>query len=120
MRSEAVIARTRYDVLTGPKQPLVEDRLGKYYVYMMSNLNNTVIYMGMTNNLLRRVQEHKSKLIDGFTKQYNATKLVYYEVVYDPWSAINREKQLKAGSRKRKIHLIETINKNWDDLYGEL
>ena len=74
----------------------------------------------MTNNLIRRVYEHKEKMIDGFTKKYNCTKLVYYEIFNDPYNAIAREKQIKAGSRKKKIELINSMNPNWKDLYDDL
>lgn len=77
----------------------------QYYVYIMTNNNNSVLYTGMTNNLIRRVYEHKEKIIDGFTKKYNCTKLVYYEIFNDPYNAIAREKQIKAGSRKKKLTL---------------
>jgi putative endonuclease len=86
----------------------------------MSNKNNTVIYTGVTNNLKRRVYEHKEKMIDGFTKKYNVDKLVYFEFTDDINSAIQREKQIKAGSRKKKIDLINSINKGWKDLYDEI
>ena len=76
----------------------------------MTNKNNHVLYTGMTNNLKRRVYEHKEKLINGFTKKYNVTKLVYYEVFDDPASAIVREKQIKGGSRQKKIDLINNMN----------
>ena len=93
---------------------------GQYYVYMMTNKNDNVIYTGMTNNLKRRVYEHKEKLINGFTKKYNITKLVYYEVFEDPENAILREKQIKAGSRQKKIDLINSINRKWLNLYEQL
>ncbi|MBA7693819.1 excinuclease ABC subunit C [Candidatus Aerophobetes bacterium Ae_b3b] len=92
----------------------------QYYIYIMTNQRNTVLYTGVTNNLKRRVYEHKEKLVDGFTKKYNITKLVYYEVFEDIESAILKEKQIKAGSRQRKIELINSMNKEWRDLYGEL
>ena len=91
----------------------------KYYVYMMTNKNNTVIYTGVTNNLKRRVYEHKDKMLEGFTKKYNANKLVYFEITNDINSAIQREKQIKAGSRQKKIDLINSINAEWKDLYDE-
>ena len=95
--------------------------MGKqYYVYIMTNRNNTVLYTGVTNNLIRRIYEHKEKLVDGFAKKYNITKLVYYEVFGDIENAIYREKQIKAGSRQKKINLINRMNKVWRDLYGEL
>ena len=92
----------------------------QYYIYMMMNKNNTVIYAGVTNNLKKRVYEHKAKMVDGFTKKYNAIKLVYYEIFNDIENAIIREKQIKGGSRKKKIELINSTNKGWKDLYGEL
>lgn len=77
-----------------------------YYIYILSNKNNSVLYSGMTNSLMRRVWEHKAKLIEGFTKKYNVDKLVYFESFDNPRAAIKREKQIKAGSRKKKIELI--------------
>ncbi len=74
----------------------------------------------MSINLIRRVYEHKEKLIDGFTKKYNCTKLVYYEIFSNPYDAIAREKQIKAGSRKKKIDLINTMNPEWNDLYNQI
>jgi len=91
----------------------------QYYVYIMTNKHNTSLYTGVTNELKRRVYEHKQKIADGFTKKYNITKLVYYEVYKDPISAISREKQIKAGSRQKKIDLINSINRKWIDLYDE-
>jgi len=92
----------------------------QYCVYMMTNKNNTVIYTGVTNNLKRRVYEHKEKMLEGFTKKYNATKLVYFEVTNDINPAIQKEKQLKAGSRQKKIDLINSLNSGWKDLYDEI
>ena len=86
----------------------------------MTNKNNTVIYTGVTNNLKRRIYEHKEKLADGFTKKYNIAKLVYYEVFDDPENAILREKQIKGGSRKKKIDLIDSVNRGWVDLYDKI
>jgi putative endonuclease len=95
--------------------------VGKQYcVYIMTNKHNTVLYTGVTINLKKRVCEHKEKLIEGFTKRYNVAKLVYYEVCDEVYSAIAREKQIKAGSRQKKIALIESMNKEWKDLYEEL
>jgi putative endonuclease len=88
-----------------------------YYVYIMTNKHNTVLYTGVTNNLKKRVYEHKEKLTDGFTKKYNITKLVHYEVFEDIESAILREKQIKARSRQKKIDLVNRQNKEWADLY---
>jgi putative endonuclease len=85
----------------------------------MTNSRNTVLYVGVTNDLIRRAYEHKEKLADGFTRKYNIVKLVYYEVFEDIENAILREKQIKAGSRQRKIQLIDSINREWRDLYNE-
>jgi len=92
----------------------------QYYVYIMTNKRNTVLYTGVTNELRKRVYEHKEKLVDGFTKKYNIIKLVYYEIFQDPENAIMREKHLKAGSRQKKIDLINQLNKEWRDLYEQL
>jgi len=86
----------------------------------MTNNRNTVLYVGVTNDLIRRVYEHKQKLADGFTRKYNVVKLVYYEVFDDIENAILREKQIKAGSRQRKVQLINGMNREWRDLYDEL
>lgn len=92
----------------------------QYYVYIMTNKNNTVLYTGITNDLKRRVYEHKEKLAEGFTKKYNVVKLVYFEILRDVESAILREKQIKGGSRAKKIALINELNKGWKDLYEAL
>ncbi|OGQ04690.1 MAG: excinuclease ABC subunit C [Deltaproteobacteria bacterium RIFCSPLOWO2_01_44_7] len=86
----------------------------------MTNKDNRVLYTGVTNDLVRRVYEHKNKLINGFTSKYNLKKLVYYEIFDDVKYAISREKQIKAGSRQKKIGLIEKMNSSWDDLYKVL
>ena len=83
----------------------------------MTNRNNTVLYTGVTNDLPRRVYEHKDKLLEGFTKKYNIDKLVFYEGHADAVSTISREKQIKGGSRATKIALIETMNNGWKDLH---
>ena len=92
----------------------------QYYVYIMTNQSNTVLYTGVTGNLPRRAHEHRQRLAGGFTSKYRITKLVYYEVFEDVEAAITREKQIKAGSRQKKIDLINTINGEWRDLYDEL
>ena len=79
-----------------------------------------MLYTGVTNDLRKRVHEHKEKLVDGFTKRYNITKLVYYEIFDDVENAIVREKQIKSGSREKKVKLIDAMNKEWRDLYEEL
>lgn len=86
----------------------------------MTNKINTVIYTGVTSDLKKRVYEHKEKIIEGFTKKYNVNKLVYYEVFGDIENAILREKQIKGGSRKKKIDLIKSMNPEFKDLYDEL
>ncbi len=86
----------------------------------MTNKTKTVLYTGVTNDLKRRVYEHKEKLVEGFTKRYNTDELVYYEMCENIESAILREKQIKGGSRQKKIQLVNGMNKEWRDLYGEL
>ncbi len=86
----------------------------------MTNKNNTVLYTGVTNNLIRRVCEHKEKLTKGFTSKYNVNKLVYFEETNSIDSAIKREKQIKAGSRQKKIDLINFLNPEWKDLYDDI
>jgi putative endonuclease len=86
----------------------------------MTNVRNTVLYVGVTNDLIRRIHGHKEKLVNGFTKKYNIVKLVYYEVFEDIENAILREKQIKAGSRQKKVQLINSVNEEWRDLYDEL
>ena len=91
-----------------------------YYVYFMTNWNNRVLYIGVTNNLKRRVYEHKHKLIPGFTAKYNLNKLVYFEDTIDVRVAIEREKEVKKWRREKKDSLIERVNPNWDDLWDRL
>ncbi|MFO7996981.1 MAG: GIY-YIG nuclease family protein [Dehalococcoidia bacterium] len=92
----------------------------QYYVYIMTNNRNTVLYVGVTSDLIKRIYEHKAKLVEGFTKKYNIIKLVYYEIFEDIENAIVREKQIKAGSRRRKVQLIDSMNREWRDLFDEL
>ncbi len=92
----------------------------QFYVYILTNRNNNVLYTGVTNNLPRRVYEHKNKLIEGFTKKYHVDTLVYYEAYADSLNAITREKQIKGGSRAKKIQLMESMNKEWDDLFEKI
>ena len=89
----------------------------QYYIYIMTNVKHSVLYTGVTNDLKKRVYQHKAKLADGFTKRYNTTKLVYYEVFEDIENAIFREKLIKGGSRRKKIDLINSMNEQWVDLY---
>ncbi|MEI9476567.1 MAG: GIY-YIG nuclease family protein [Deltaproteobacteria bacterium] len=92
----------------------------QYYIYIMTNQRNTVLYTGVTNDLKRRCFEHKEKLVEGFTSRYNITKLVYYEVCQDVVAAISREKQIKGGSRAKKVALVNNMNPGWKELYDEI
>ena len=89
-------------------------------IYMMANKPNGTIYVGVTNDLVRRVYEHKYNLMPGFTQKYACHRLVYHEAFETMFDAISREKQIKAGSRKKKIILIETLNPQWRDLYDTI
>ncbi len=91
----------------------------QYYVYFLTNKNNSVLYVGMTNNLQRRLFEHQQELADSFTKRYHVHKLIYFEITTDVKAAIEREKQIKSWSRKRKEQLIATMNPEWKDLTEE-
>ena len=93
----------------------------QYYVYILTNEQGNVLYTGVTNDLIRRVYEHKNHLDKGsFTAQYNVEKLVYFEVTSDVTAAIEREKQIKGWNRKRKNKLVESKNPNWIELYDDL
>jgi putative endonuclease len=92
----------------------------QYYLYIMTNKNNTVLYTGVTNDLKKRVYQHRQKMVEGFTNKYNVNKLVYYQTAQDAAAAISREKQIKAGSRATKIELITGLNPEWNDLYESL
>ena len=91
-----------------------------YFVYILTNKTNKVMYIGVTNNLQRRLYEHKSELVDGFTKKYHVHKLVYYESYNDPKTAILREKKLKGLLRIKKNELVEALNPDWIDLSVKL
>ena len=90
-----------------------------YFVYILSNWDDSVLYIGITSNLPRRIYEHQNGLADGFTKKYNVHKLVYYEYTNDVYSALSREKQLKNWNRAKKIALIEKMNPHWLDLSAQ-
>ena len=90
------------------------------YVYLLANKHNNVLYTGVTNDLICRVYEHKNKLVSGFTQKYNVDRLVYFEVCSGIVVAIEREKQIKSWSRKKKQDLINSLNPEWDDLYRSL
>ena len=93
----------------------------QYYVYILANTTGTVVYIGVTKDLIRRVYEHKHNLApDGFTAKYDVHKLVYYESTSDVHAAIEREKQLKGWNRKRKNKLVESMNPRWEDLYASI
>jgi putative endonuclease len=91
-----------------------------FYVYMMTNRSRVVLYIGITNDLTRRVWEHQNGGIKGFTKSYNLNRLVYYETFYDPQDAIGREKEIKGWRRSKKNALVETLNPKWIDLSAML
>ncbi len=90
----------------------------KYYIYIMTNRSKT-LYIGVTSNIIKRVFEHKNKLVSGFTRKYNISKLVYFEITSDIQTALKREKQLKGWLRSKKIVLIESLNPDWNDLSAE-
>jgi putative endonuclease len=87
----------------------------QYYVYILAN-ERRMLYTGVTNDLMRRIYEHKNHLVDGYTKKYKISKLVYYDQTNDIYEAITREKQIKGWLRQKKIRLIESINPTWDDI----
>lgn len=95
---------------------LMRMREHEYFVYILTNAGDSVLYIGMTNNLTRRIEEHRRGLIDGFTKKYACAKLIYFETTSQVWDAIEREKQLKRWSRGKKERLIEVTNPLWADL----
>jgi putative endonuclease len=91
-----------------------------FYVYILASKIGGTLYVGVTNDLIRRVAEHRSKLVAGFTERYDVVRLVYFEQFDDPENAIKREKRLKKWNRAWKIRLIEELNPNWDDLYPSI
>lgn len=92
----------------------------QYYVYIMTTSRNTALYTGITNDLVRRVYEHKNDMVGGFTKRYRVHKLVYYEAGGDVLVVLAREKQIKSWVRQKKLALITSFNPDWRDLYDEL
>jgi putative endonuclease len=92
----------------------------EYYVYIITNKSNRVLYTGVTNDLRKRIYEHKNKLVKGFTSRYNVEKLVYYDICEDIESAILREKQIKGWLRRKKVALIGSMNPEWNDLSEEI
>ena len=107
-------------VIAGSIRNLGNFMSNQYHIYMLSNKLNGVLYIGVTNNLIRRVWEHKNHLVKGFTQQYKLDKLVWYEETSDVLTAIAREKQLKNWKRQWKIDLIEKQNPKWQDLYSDI
>ncbi len=91
-----------------------------FYVYILTNQTGSVLYTGVTRDLVKRVFEHKQKVVDGFTKRYNVDRLIYFEVSDEAMPAFEREKAIKGGSRRRKLDLINDMNPEWRDLYEEL
>ena len=94
--------------------------MNQYYLYLLASIKNGTLYVGVTNNLLKRVFEHKNDSVDGFSKKYKVHKLVYYEEINNVKVAIQREKQIKKWKRQWKINLIEKNNPEWKDLYYDL
>jgi putative endonuclease len=92
----------------------------QYFVYILTNKRHTVLYTGVTGDLAKRIYQHRNKLVAGFTSRYNVDNLVSYEVADNPYAAISREKQIKGGSRQKKIDLINGMNPQWVDLYETL
>ncbi|HEY7164823.1 MAG TPA: GIY-YIG nuclease family protein [Candidatus Binatia bacterium] len=93
---------------------MVDER--RYYIYLLTNWNNEVMYVGVTNDLKRRIYEHQNKLVPGFTGKYNVNKLVYFEETRDVRSAITREKEIKKWRREKKNRLVQNANPEWKDL----
>jgi putative endonuclease len=91
-----------------------------YYVYMVASRRDGAIYIGVTNDIVRRIYEHRTKAVPGFTAKYNITRLVWFEIYDDPTSAISREKELKKWKRSWKVQLIEAQNPKWEDLYDSI
>lgn len=89
-------------------------------VYILASKRNGTLYVGVTSSLVKRMYEHKCDFVDGFTRRYGVHMLVYYEIFETMDAAITREKQIKAGSRVKKLHLIESVNPAWDDLYASI
>jgi putative endonuclease len=98
----------------------MEETMKDYYIYIMANQKNGTLYLGMTNDLIRRAYEHKEGIFDGFTKRYKIHRLVYFEHTHDVYAALGREKQIKNWKREWKVRLIEKSNPEWIDLYDSL
>src|SRR6266513_4275122 len=114
-------------VLRSPRNDYIQSHSGlseristAYYVYLLASRKDGALYLGVTNDLIRRIYEHRTKAVRGFTSKYNITRLVWFEIYDDPISAISREKELKKWKRTWKTELIEAQNPNWDDLYESI
>jgi len=92
----------------------------QFFVYIMTTYSRSAIYTGMTNDLVRRVSEHKNEINTCFTSKYKVNRLVYYEIFNDPYNAIEREKMIKGWTRRKKINLISSFNPNWEDLIEKI
>ncbi len=113
-------ANQRLDLRSNPTYYIGMSEEIQYYVYILFNKKNGTLYVGFTSDIVKRIWQHKNKVFDGFTKKYNVDKLGYHEIFRDVNYAIAREKQLKAGSRKKKIELIEINNPEWLGLYEDM
>ncbi len=113
-----MILRVRHCEPGGRSNLYMVEKAG--YIYLMTNQSNAVLYTGVTHDLKRRIYEHKCKIVPGFTRKYNISKLVYYEVLDSMINAITREKQIKAGPRKKKMQMIKSINPDFKDLYDQI
>ena len=118
MRDLRVTPRSRVRHSSKARILMPEER--SYYVYLLTNWNNRVMYVGVTNDLKRRVYEHQKKLVQGFTQRYNVHKLVYYEQTNDIVSALTREKEIKKWRREKKNNLVVSSNPEWRDLSAQL
>ena len=105
---------------SGNPDEIIWTAMKQYYVYLLASRRNGTLYIGVTNDLVKRAWEHKNNIVEGFTQKYNVHKLVYYEIATDIESAITREKQMKKWRRQWKIKLIEKDNPGWEDLYCSL
>ncbi|MGN0560484.1 MAG: GIY-YIG nuclease family protein, partial [Candidatus Fimenecus sp.] len=104
-------------VILSRRRRISKEVICMYYVYILTNKTDKVMYIGVTNDIVRRVYEHRNHMIDGFTAKYNVTKLVYVESAPDVRDAIQREKQLKGWTRAKKNALVETVNPKWEDMW---
>jgi putative endonuclease len=116
----SLLAMTLFALSLRAKRSNLRGMRRQYFVYILTIRHHTVLYAGVTSDLQKRVYQHRMKLVPGFTSRYNVDKLVFYEVADNPEAAITREKQIKAGSRQKKIDLVNATNPQWQDLYETL